>query len=226
MRRAALSLAILAAPLALAGTVPTWNQVISQSGWAWYAARDTDSAGKVQVYKKTIGDLPCFQGVASTDVSPEILYQVAADIPGTMKWSSAGVKEAEVLGKNGDTMDYYQYLDVPGWTLSNDRFWFLRGTTAKSDGVIVFRWDALQGGGPYADRYARVRAEHPDAVEPPVNVGGWVFSTQDDGTRIQYYVCSDTGGSIPKAVQSAATQRTLPDTVNDLVREGKRRAGY
>lgn len=214
---------LLAAGVAWAGT-PTWSQIVGK-GWTHHTTREHDDAGKVEVYAKTVQDIPCFMGVTTTDLEPEGLYQVAADIEGTTRWSTAGVKEAEVLGQSGDTVDYYQYLDVPGWTLSNDRFWFLHGTTERNDGTIIFRWERLVEGGPYAERHQQVRSAHESAIEPPVNVGGWVFEPLENQTRIRYYICTDTGGAIPTSVQNMATTRTLPDTLGDCVREARKRAG-
>ena len=71
---------------------------------------------------------------------------------------------------------------------------------------------------------AEVLAANPKAIEPPVNVGGWTFTPTATGSDILYYLCTDVGGSIPRAVQSAATKGTLPDTLGDLVSEAGRRA--
>lgn len=213
---------LLLAATAVAGS-PTWSQVTA-GGWAHHATREHADAGTVQVYHKVVSGVDCLQGVAETTAGRDLLLQVAADIPGTRKWSSAGVAEAEVLGRGSGTLDYYQLLDVPGWTMASDRFWFLHGVISRTADTTVFRWDRLDTSGTYAARYEAVRAAHPDAIEPPVNVGGWVLTDIPTGTRIQYYVCTDTGGAIPAAVQKAASSRTLPDTVGDLVREAKRRS--
>lgn len=218
---AALSLTLLATP-ALAA--PSWGDVLGASSWTEYTTKNHADAGEVRVLRTTIGGVACFKGEATTDVPPELLLQVAADIPATRQWSSAGVAEAELLSQSGDTMEYYQYLDVPGWTLSADRFWFLRGHTERAaSGAITFWWERLIDGGAHRARWDRVHAEHEGAIEPPVNVGGWVFTPTGSGTSIQYFICTDTGGSIPHSVQNAATTKTLPDTLGDLVREGHRR---
>ncbi len=214
-------LALLIAATALAA--PTWSDISSYSSWETYSTRSHAHAGDVQVLKGEIKGIPCFKGLAKTSVSGEALLDVAADIDGSIKWSSAGVTEAELLSKTPTTMEYYQYLDVPGWTLSADRFWFLTSNIEKSQGTIVFNWTHLVEGGAHSATWRRVKRAHPDAVEPPVNVGGWIFRREGSQTRIEYYICSDTGGSIPTAVQNAATTRTLPDTVGDLVKEAKRR---
>ncbi len=218
---ALLSLTLM--PSAFAGT-PVWSDVRA-SGWEYHTTREHDAASTVQVYYKDVAGITCLQGVATTVYSPEQLMDVAADIEGTPEWASAGVTEGLTLARSDSQMDYYQYLDVPGWTMASDRFWFLRGHFVKTADSYTLHWDRMgDGGGPYSDRFDRFVAAHPDAIEPPTNVGGWVFTSTDEGTRIQYYICSDTGGTIPMAVQVAASKRTLPDTVGDVVREAARRA--
>jgi hypothetical protein len=71
--------------------------------------------------------------------------------------------------------------------------------------------------------YQKVKDEHPNAVEPTVNVGSWVFDAGDSGVKMTYSICTRPGGSIPVAIQNAATRRTLPDTLGDVVREARRR---
>ncbi len=208
-------------PFAHAET-PTWS-AIQSGGWVHHATRKHDVVGKVEVYAKTVAGVECFQGVTTTTYTPEQLLEVAADIEGAMRWSTAGVTEAATLKRTDTLLDYFQYLDVPGWTMANDRFWFLRGHIVRGDGAITFHWDRLVDGGPYAARYQQVIADHPDAVDIPMNVGGWVFTPVDGSTRIQYLICTNTGGSIPTAVQSVATTRTLPDNLGDIVREAAKR---
>ena len=73
--------------------------------------------------------------------------------------------------------------------------------------------------------YRDFAAANPKAVEPPINVGGWYFKDAGAGVDITYLICTDAGGSIPYAIQNAATKKTLPDTVGDVVREAKKRLG-
>ncbi len=221
MKRHAVLLALLLSPAAQAET-PQWSQ-IRGSGWTHHATRKHDVVGTVEVYAKTVAGVECFQGVTTTRYTPEQLLDVAADIEGAIQWSTAGVTDAATLKRTDTLLDYYQFLDVPGWTMANDRFWFLRGTIERSGGAITFHWDRLVDGGPYAARYQQVIAAHPDAVDIPMNVGGWVFTPADGATRVQYYICTNTGGSIPTAVQGVATTRTLPDNLGDIVREAARR---
>lgn len=205
--------------------VPSWADIASSTSWQLLTTKAHDAAGEVQVFNTTIADVQCFKGVATADLSIDGLLAVVTDVAAAKYWSSAGVRDAEKLGGTGAAIDYYQYLDVPGWTLSSDRFWFLHGTVEKSGTTAVFHWDRLDGGGPYASRYAEVVAANPSAIEPPINVGGWTFRPTGSGTEVTYYVCTDVGGSIPRAVQNAATKGTLPDTVGDVIREARKRAG-
>ena len=214
--------AALATPALASG--PTWSQIKSTTSWEHLSDRDHDDAGTVKVAVAEISGLKCLKGSVTVPGKAEVFLGVATDIKGSTKWSTAGLSESAVLGTNGNVLDYYQYLDVPGWTGASDRFWFLRGTTEKSGSTTTFWWDRMgDGGGPYAEKFKAVQAANPKAVEPPLNVGGWVFTQVGANVDIGYYVCSDTGGSLPRAIQYAAAKQTLPDTVGDLVREGKKR---
>ena len=205
--------------------IPTWSEITSDSGWKSDSDNSTEWVGSVHVDTRTIQEVPCFVATANTDVAPDKLLEVAADVEGSTRWSSAGVTEASVMSKGDGWEEYYQYLDVPGWTMSSDRFWFLKGTVEKAADTIIFRWERLVDGGDHADKYQAVKAAHPSAIEPPVNTGGWVFKGAAGATQIKYYICTDSGGSIPTMVQNAATRRTLPDTLSDVVKEAKRRMG-
>jgi hypothetical protein len=203
---------------------PTHAQIESAS-WKQVASRDTDQ-GTVLVYSGMVAGMECFRGTGSTPVPVPKLFEVATDIPSATRWSTAGLSQSEWLTKSATTLEYWQYLDVPGWTMSADRFWFVRSTVHVADDVAWEKWDALLGGGPHAAKFAEVAAAHPDAVEPTVNIGEWLFKADGTGnSTVDYMVCTDPGGSIPMAIQSAATRRTLPDTVADLVREARKRAG-
>lgn len=215
---------ILLALTALAFAKPTHAQIEAAS-WSKVSDRSTDT-GTVTVYSATIAGMGCVRGTASTPVPPATLLAVATDVPSATRWSTAGLTKSELLGKSGNTLDYWQYLDVPGWTMSADRFWFVRSTVSSDPNDAWEKWDILPGGGAHTAKYAEVKATYPDAVEPTVNIGEWRFKADGSGgSAVQYMVCTDPGGSIPAAIQSAAEQRTLPDTVADLIREGRKRAG-
>lgn len=210
-------------PMVAAAGTPTWSQVAATDGWSADATVDTSDAGKVEIHTRTIEGIPCFRASTQVDVPADKLLEVAADVEGAKKWSSAGVTDAALLAKSGDTLEYYQYLDVPGWTMAADRFWFLKSTIQKQGDQIVFQWERLVDGGAHKDKYEAVKTANPSAVEPPVNVGGWTFAGSGP-TQVKYHICTDSGGSIPQMVQTAATRKTLPDTVSDLVREAKKRS--
>jgi hypothetical protein len=212
-------LALLALP-ALAD--PT-HEAIAGAQWATVTTKSHADAGTVEIWRATVDGIECFKGTAVTDAPIAKLLDVVADVASATKWSSAGVTEAKLLSKSGSTIEYYQYLDVPGWTMASDRFWFLRSTIENTPTKAVLKWTRLPEGGPHAAAFAEVKAAHPDAVEPTVNVGGWYFEQQADGVHISYEICTQPGGSIPAAIQNAATKGTLPDTVGDVVREAKKR---
>ena len=212
----ALALAVTAASAA-----PTWADIQANTTWTPDSDVTTSDAGSVKITTAAIAGTTCFHAEATTDASVDALVSTVTDIKGTLKWSTAGVTEAELLSQSGNSYQYYQYLDVPGWTMSADRFWFLQGTLVKGT-TTQFRWDRLVDGGAFADKFKAVKAAHPDAVEPPLNVGAWQFEAGTP-TKVTYFLCTDTGGSIPVFVQTAATRRTLPDTLSDAVREAKRR---
>jgi hypothetical protein len=221
MSRFALGAALLwLSPVAAAA--PTHGAIDSAS-WAPVTTVKNDNLGEVAIWKATVGGVECFRGTATTDVSPEKLLDVVADVEGAKRWSSAGISEAKLLSRSGSHMAYYQYLDVPGWTMASDRFWFLESTLERSPQRSSLKWTPLEGGGAHADVYHKVKSDHPNAVEPPVNVGSWVFEAAAGGVAMKYSICTLPGGSIPVAIQNAATRRTLPDTLGDVVREARKR---
>jgi hypothetical protein len=201
---------------------PTHDQIASAT-WSQVTTANHADAGTVGIWTVNLGGIDCFRGTAVTEVGPDKLLLVAADVEGAKSWSSAGITEAKLLSKAGSKIEYYQYLDVPSWTMSSDRFWFLQSTLESSADRTTLKWSPLVGGGAHAAFYQEVKANHPDAVEPTANVGSWVFERQGDGTHITYSVCTLPGGSIPTMVQNAATRKTLPDTVGDLVRAARKR---
>jgi hypothetical protein len=215
--------------LALVALVPAFaaptHAQIEAASWAEISTRDTDDAGTVTVYQATVAGMTCFKGSAVTPAPVDKLLEVASDIPSATRWSTAGVTKSEFLQKGTSTLQYWQYLDTPGWTLASDRFWFVKASVGTSGDTSFVRWDELANGGDFAARFQEVRAAYPDAIEPAVNVGAWFFTRTDAGSRVDYEICTDPGGSIPVAIQIAAERRTLPDSLSDLVREAKKRAG-
>lgn len=212
---------VLLVALPALAAAPTHAQM-QAAQWTAVTTKNHADAGTIEISRATIEGIECFRGTATVDVPAGKLLEVVTDVEGAVRWSSAGVTEAKLLARAGDTLEYYQYLDVPGWTMASDRFWFVRSTVQQGS-KYTLQWSRLAEGGPHADTYRQVKTAHPDAVEPTVNVGGWYFEPVADGTRIAYEICTLPGGSIPTAVQNAATRTTLPDTVGDAVREARRR---
>lgn len=204
---------------------PTHPQMEAAS-WSHLADREHDDAGTVKVYSATVAGVSCFKAEATTaEADGKTMLGVVTDIPGSTRWSSAGVTKAQVLGRSGSSVTYYQYLDVPGWTMASDRYWFLTSKITDTGTLRAMKWERMDPSGPYASRYQAFRTENSSAVEPPVNVGSWTFKDVEFGVGISYSICTDSGGSIPSAIQNAATRKTLPDTVGDVVREAKKRLG-
>jgi hypothetical protein len=219
----ALALAILWTTAASAD--PTWSQIRGQDSWTEHTTKNHADAGEVTVLKATVDGVECWRADAKVDVDPRFMMDVAMDIEGTVDWAStAHVSEAKVLSRAGSSLEYYQLMDVPGWTLAKDRFWFVRGRVVSEAGSSAFAWQKLDEGGDHGTVYAEFQTDHEDAIEPPVNAGGWHFTPVSDGTEIRYHICTDSGGQIPQKIQSMATSSTLPDTVGDLVREARKRA--
>lgn len=218
-------LATLWMPQAQAAT-PTWSQLLAPDGWEEVARRDVSDVGEIVVEHKRIGDVHCIHGLVQVDVAPDKLLAAAMDVPSAPRWSSVELVFSEVLGKGDGYIDFWQYLDIPNWTLVSDRYWVLRGTPKHLEGGgKSFRWDRLSPAEAYPKLHERVMTYNSHAIEPPTNFGEWAFLPVNGKTEAHYRVCTDSGGSLPLSIQKWAAQRTLPDTVGDLVREGKRRAG-
>lgn len=195
-----------------------WSSLRAESGWSVSYSTEKN-IGTVKVLKKDINGFPCFQGQSNTTIDVPVLMGVATDITGAKKWSTAGVTKAEVLAQGGGVIDYYQYLDIP---FLSDRHWFLRGHIERSGVETRFRWDRISDS-EHPDKIRQLRAASPSAVEPPLNIGAWVFIEGDKDTQVRYYICTHPGGSVPDSLQSIGTEKTLPNNVVDLIVEAQRR---
>lgn len=208
---------------AVHAATPT-HQELETAAWKPLSERDHADAGTIRIATATLQGIECYRAEAdATDVPADVFLGILSNPPSAKDWASADITEAEVLDKSADRVDYYQHLKVPGWTMVSDRFWFSRGTIDRTPTRLAWRYQKLQDGGPYHDRWLAHKQRHPNAIEPVHSVGGWYFEPTGSGTRITYAMCADIGGSIPAAVERYATRRTLPDTVGDVVREGRRR---
>ena len=193
------------------------------SGWSEIGKDNADGVGEIVIRHKSVGGVDCLEGVGRTDVPVPVLLEATVDIPGNMRWSSAAIKESEFLSTGATGFDYYQYLANP--FPIKDRFWFNRATIVgdPSSGPVQFRWQHIDPN-TYPERYAKVKADHDDAVITDVNVGTWIFNPVDGVTEVRFQTCTDAGGSIPAWAGELAAKTTLPTNIADLVREGKRRS--
>ncbi|HHO49470.1 MAG TPA: hypothetical protein ENK18_01040, partial [Deltaproteobacteria bacterium] len=167
---------ILTSSLALAAG-PSHAQ-IDAATWAFVATIRHSTAGQVVVSRSTITGILCFQGVTRVDeLNPDQLMDVILDFDSVARWSSAGISDSRVLAQTPGQIEYYQYLDIPGWTMASDRFWFLSASIQRTEAAQDFRWSRLAGGGDHHALYQQIKEAHPSAVEPPINVGGWRFAT-------------------------------------------------
>lgn len=205
-----------------AAAEPRWDQLTTSTGWTSVATRTSD-VGAVYVYHKEIDGIPCLTGVTSTDVAPATLLAVVLDVPSSLKWSSADLAVSELLTQAPTQIRFWQYIDIPNWTLVSDRFWVLEGQVSNVGASTKFRWNRVDAAATYPAVVEKAHARDSSAVEPPINWGEWTFTPVEGRTEVVYRACADVGGRIPESVQKWVATRTLPDTVADLVREGQRR---
>ncbi|MCB9674789.1 MAG: hypothetical protein H6737_06705 [Alphaproteobacteria bacterium] len=206
-----------------------WSALADPSGWELVATGSHEHAepgggtSPIEIRLKTIDGTRCLQGTTVVGLDRDVLYDVVTDVPAAKDFSSETLLAAEVLGRDGKSVDYYQHLDVPGWTMANDRFWVLRGTDTSAGDVRSFRWERFDWRTAYPELAKRIEADHKGSVEPDPNYGSWRFEPADGKTRAVYTLCSNPGGSLPEWVQKAAATRTLPGTIGDVMREAGRR---
>jgi hypothetical protein len=199
------------------------HAAMDAASWSVVTTANHADAGEVTISTATVAGVQCFRGTATTDQPAEKLLAVVTDVAGSTRWSSAGITEAKLLSNSGGTYSYYQYLDVPGWTMASDRYWFLVSKVVRTGDRIDFLWDPMPTDSPFAAQHQQFATAHPDAVEPPVNIGSWSFVTSGAKTQVIYQICTQPGGSLPVAIQNAATRKTLPDTVGDVIKDAKKR---
>lgn len=192
------------------------------SGWVEVDRADIDGVGVVVVRHKQIAGQDCLQGTTVAAISPDLALIVATEVESQPAWSSWEVRASKKLSAGDRVFDYYQVLDNP--TPIADRVWFLRADVSREGEDRVFRWHQIDGAGAWPDAWAQVQAQYPGIIPTTVNTGAWVFHPEAGGTRVDYRICTDGGGSIPRWVGELAARSTLPTNVGDLVRETRRRA--
>ncbi len=209
------------------GPAAVFAQLDEDRGWVLHKA---DAKGDVDVYRKPIEGLrvPAFKGVKEVDVDPNVLFEAIIDIERHVGLSSRiPLRESEVLKRDGDTIDFYQFLESPAWTFAKDRFWVNRARISRAIGGVAGHhkqtWEAIPTSA-YRALRERVVAEHKNSVTPPVNYGSWEVIPQQNGkTQLVYRVVSEPGGSLPLKLQSFVTAGLLPDNVLQFEAEGARR---
>jgi len=224
-------LVLLLLPAALAAA--DFDALLTPDGWEVAGSAPHELLGEVTLALKQVSGVKCLRGTATVDASARGMLSVVEDIDGALSWSTAGLSDTRVLGRQGDRLDYLQVLDVPGWTMAADRYWVLRSrVTTEADGALAFRWDRFDWRSAYPDLAAELATSHPQAIEPDPNFGAWVFrdSTSPDstapdtaaGTELRYYLCTESG-SLPYWLQKAAATRTVPAAMADVVRAARKR---
>jgi hypothetical protein len=223
-----LLLLLLASPAAAAEGDAILKSLADESGWTLVKA---NAKGGVDVYKKDIpgAPVPAFKGIKVVDADPDLLFDAILDVPAHVGLSDdIPLKRSEVLARTGNTIDFWQYLDVPGWTMANDRYWFARMEFSRDvggqDGHHVQTWRIIDAG-QYPKALATAQGIDDDAVMTPFNYGGWEVEALGGGkVRMTFRTMSDPGGKLPKSAQNLATQKTLPDNLLQFEAEAKRRA--
>lgn len=227
MRRALVALIALLLPSVAAANEAILAALKEDAGWTLHAAK---AKNDVDVYKKSIPgqDIPAFKGVKVMEVDPDHLFDAIIDFRHHVGLSKdIPLTRSVVIKESGNTIDFWQYLNVPGWTLANDRFWFAKARISRNvggeAGHHIQTWEIIDAE-QYPDHLAKAKAIDEDSVMTPLNYGLWEVKPVGDGkVELIYRVISDPGGSLPKSAQSLATSRTLPDNLLQFEAEAKRR---
>jgi hypothetical protein len=210
--------------LLLTAQAADFDRLLSAEGWSDLGTDKKPETGPMTLHLKMLDGVQCLKAVAQVAVPADAIYEVVTDVPAAKTFSSETLLASRVLGTSDGKVHYYQHLDVPGWTMASDRFWVLQGQDVSTASQRVFRWDRFDWRAAYPDLASDLAAHHASAVEPIVNYGAWVLTPTPDGTRAEYYICSDPGGSLPEWLKKTAATKTLPNTVADVMREARRRS--
>ncbi len=216
---------MLTALLLTSAMASDFDTLYADAGWEEVTVAKTKDAGEVDIRLKVIEGGPCLRGTLQVNVPAKNLYDVVTDIPSAPSFSSEALHASRFLSQKEKHSEYYQHLDVPNWTMAADRYWVLRGTDLSTADTLVYQWDRFDWKASYPELAASIAAEHASAVEVSPNFGAWKFTEKDGTTHAKYYLCSNPGGNLPEWLQKAAATKTLPNTVADVVREARKRAG-
>jgi hypothetical protein len=200
---------------------PQWSQLRSDGGWEHVATKKS-SVGPVTVRSKAIDGMTCLEGDAKVRASARAMLDVADDMGSAGSWSSANLAESTELSRDADGFVLYQYLDLPAWTMTADRYWVIRGHVDHHGAGGRYSWDRASGA-EFANVHEQAKRRSTSSLEPPVNFGEWTFSPEDTGARVRYRSCADFGGSVPDMVTSWLATTQVPQTLADLAQEAARR---
>ena len=199
----------------------------AESGWD---VVKLDARGGVDVYKKEVSGaaMPGFKGVKWVDVDSDVLFEAINDFDRHNGMSDdIPLVKSRVLKRSGNTLHVFAYLDVPGWTLANDRFWFVEATMNYNVGGVEGHhkqtWKKLDES-LYPEAVKEAMAMSEKAVLVELNHGSWEVVPEGDKTKLIYRVLSSPGGKIPSGAQEMATGKTLPDNLLQFEAEAKRRS--
>ena len=218
--------------LAMIGLVvsPTWAGVSAamvkaelqqEDGWEGVGTVSRGGIDNIHGRHKELDGVDCLEATADTQLSAALLREIILDIPKNLEWSSADLSTSTVLFSESGRVDYYQVLNLPSPLA--DRYWFLRGTETRSDGVWTFSWERIDATS-WPDEHAALLASAPNAVEIGINVGSWTLSEGEDGLTARFRSCTDVGGAIPRWAGEKAARLLLPNNIVDLFVEGQRRS--
>jgi len=225
----ALLLLASAASLAAAPSATAVQRALDSSeGWD---VIKLDARGGVDVYKKEIAgaELPGFKGVKLVDVESDLLFEAINDFDAHKGLSEdIPLVKSRVLKRDGNTLHVFAYLDVPGWTLANDRYWFVEATMNHNIGGVEGHhkqtWEKLDAS-LYPEVVDEAKSMSSKAVLVEINYGSWeVIPDRGGKTKLIYRVLSAPGGRIPNRAQALVTGQTLPDNLLQFEAEAKRRA--
>lgn len=203
---------------AVSAAEPDWS-ALEGSGWVEVTTKRSPE-GPIAIRSRSMELVGCVEGAVQVDVAPEALLAVTADMVSAPSWSSASIPISEELERDATGFVLFQLLDVPGWTLSSDRYWTIRGEPMRTATGARYRWHRVDPSG-----YPGVAARVGRAIEPPINYGEWRFDAAlGGGTDLRYRSCADFGGRVPTSIQRWLNTQQLPGMVAELVTEARRRA--
>lgn len=210
--------------LTVGALAANFDAALTDTGWELLTEAPTNEIGPVLLQTKRIDGERCLRGKVTVDVDPSHLLEVITDVPAAMEFSRERLRASRVLGRDGDAVHFVQHLDVPNWTMIADRFWVLSGSRRDEGSTVIYAWERFDWRTRYPTLAAELARDHKGAVEPTPNFGAWSLAPAGAGTAATYTLCSNAAGSLPEWLVRIATTKNFPNTIVDVVVEGRRRA--